>query len=87
MTHLEAGAQRRQRYSTTVQREQVGWDDQLAVLLMFLSVAATLLGEPALALFLAKGCIHLSGKESIDDTSRVLSRICGIIIMARTNSP
>ncbi len=46
--------------------------------------AATLLGGHAL--FLSPRDIHLGGKESIDDTARVLSRMCDIII-ARTNSP
>lgn len=47
-------------------------------------VAATLLGGHAL--FLSPRDIHLGGKESIDDTARVLSRMCDIII-ARTNDP
>jgi len=47
-------------------------------------VAATLLGGHGL--FLSPKDIHLGAKESIDDTSRVLSRMCDII-MARTNSP
>ncbi len=47
-------------------------------------VAATLLGGHAL--FLSPRDIHLGGKESIDDTARVLSRMCDLI-MARTNSP
>lgn len=47
-------------------------------------VAATLLGGHAL--FLSHD-IHLGGgKESIDDTARVISRMCDII-MARTNNP
>lgn len=46
-------------------------------------VAATLLGGHAL--FLSPRDIHLGEKESIDDTARVLSRMCDII-MARTNS-
>lgn len=45
--------------------------------------AATLLGGHAL--FLSPRDIHLGSKESIDDTARVLSRMCDII-MARTNS-
>jgi len=45
--------------------------------------AATLLGGHAL--FLSPRDIHLGAKESIDDTARVLSRMCDII-MARTNS-
>ncbi|HSQ90259.1 ornithine carbamoyltransferase [Romboutsia sp.] len=44
--------------------------------------AATLLDGHAL--FLSPRDIHLGGKESIDDTARVLSRMCDII-MARTN--
>ncbi|WP_432405104.1 ornithine carbamoyltransferase [Wukongibacter sp. M2B1] len=44
--------------------------------------AATLLGGHAL--FLSPRDIHLGAKESIDDTARVLSRMCDII-MARTN--
>lgn len=47
-------------------------------------VAATLLGGHAL--FLSPRDIHLGGKESIDDTARVLSRMCDIV-MARTNDP
>lgn len=47
-------------------------------------VAATLLGGHGL--FLSPRDIHLGGKESIDDTARVLSRMCDII-MARTNDP
>lgn len=47
-------------------------------------VAATLLGGHAL--FLSPRDIHLGGKESIDDTARVLSRMCDIV-MARTNEP
>lgn len=47
-------------------------------------VAATLLGGHGL--FLSPRDIHLGEKESIDDTARVLSRMCDII-MARTNRP
>lgn len=47
-------------------------------------VAATLLGGHGL--FLSPRDIHLGGKESIDDTARVLSRMCDVI-MARTNNP
>lgn len=47
-------------------------------------VAATLLGGHGL--FLSPRDIHLGKKESIDDTARVLSRMCDVI-MARTNSP
>lgn len=47
-------------------------------------VAATMLGGHAL--FLSPKDIHLGGKESIDDTARVISRMCDII-MARTNEP
>lgn len=47
-------------------------------------VAATLLGGHAL--FLSPKDIHLGGKESIDDTARVISRMCDVI-MARTNEP
>lgn len=47
-------------------------------------VAATLLGGHGL--FLSPRDIHLGGKESIDDTARVLSRMCDIV-MARTNDP
>jgi putrescine carbamoyltransferase len=47
-------------------------------------VAASLLGGHAL--FLSPRDIHLGAKESIDDTARVLSRMCDII-MARTNTP
>ncbi len=47
-------------------------------------VAASLLGGHAL--FLSPRDIHLGGKESIDDTARVLSRMCDIV-MARTNDP
>jgi putrescine carbamoyltransferase len=46
--------------------------------------AATILGGHGL--FLSPRDIHLGKKESIDDTARVLSRMCDII-MARTNSP
>jgi putrescine carbamoyltransferase len=46
--------------------------------------AATILGGHAL--FLSPRDIHLGAKESIDDTARVLSRMCDVI-MARTNSP
>lgn len=46
--------------------------------------AATILGGHAL--FLSPRDIHLGAKESIDDTARVLSRMCDIV-MARTNSP
>jgi len=46
--------------------------------------AATILGGHAL--FLSPRDIHLGAKESIDDTARVLSRMCDII-MARTNTP
>lgn len=46
--------------------------------------AATILGGHAL--FLSPKDIHLGGKESIDDTARVLSRMCDIV-MARTNEP
>lgn len=48
-------------------------------------VAATLLGGHGL--FLSPKDIHLGGgKESIEDTARVLSRMCDMI-MARTNEP
>lgn len=47
-------------------------------------VAATLLGGHGL--FLSPRDIHLGAKESIDDTARVLSRMCDIV-MARTNDP
>ena len=47
-------------------------------------VAATLLGGHAL--FLSPRDIHLGAKESIDDTARVLSRMCDVV-MARTNDP
>jgi len=47
-------------------------------------VAATMLGGHGL--FLSPRDIHLGGKESIDDTARVLSRMCDIV-MARTNDP
>ena len=46
--------------------------------------AATMLGGHGL--FLSPKDIHLGAKESIDDTARVLSRMCDII-MARTNEP
>lgn len=46
--------------------------------------AATELGGHAL--FLSPRDIHLGGKESIDDTARVLSRMVDLI-MARTNDP
>ncbi len=46
--------------------------------------AATILGGHGL--FLSPRDIHLGGKESIDDTARVLSRMCDIV-MARTNDP
>jgi putrescine carbamoyltransferase len=46
--------------------------------------AATILGGHAL--FLSPKDIHLGGKESIDDTARVLSRMCDMV-MARTNEP
>lgn len=45
--------------------------------------AATMLGGHAL--FLSPRDIHLGAKESIDDTARVLSRMCDVV-MARTNS-
>lgn len=47
-------------------------------------VAATLLGGHGL--FLSPRDIHLGGKESNDDTARVLARMCDIV-MARTNDP
>lgn len=47
-------------------------------------VAATLLGGHGL--FLSPRDIHLGGKENIDDTARVLSRMCDVL-MARTNEP
>ncbi len=47
-------------------------------------VAASLLGGHGL--FLSPRDIHLGAKESIDDTARVLSRMCDVI-MARTNDP
>ena len=47
-------------------------------------VAATMLGGHGL--FLSPRDIHLGAKESIDDTARVLSRMCDIV-MARTNDP
>ena len=46
--------------------------------------AATILGGHGL--FLSPRDIHLGAKESIDDTARVLSRMCDIV-MARTNEP
>ncbi|WP_373471894.1 ornithine carbamoyltransferase [Carnobacterium alterfunditum] len=46
--------------------------------------AATLLGGHAI--FLSKKDIHLGAKETVEDTARVLSRMCDIIV-ARTNSP
>lgn len=46
--------------------------------------AATELGGHAL--FLSPRDIHLGGKESIDDTARVISRMVDLI-MARTNNP
>ncbi len=46
--------------------------------------AATILGGHAL--FLSPRDIHLGKKESVDDTARVLSRMCDVI-MARTNTP
>ncbi len=46
--------------------------------------AATILGGHGM--FLSPRDIHLGGKESIDDTARVLSRMCDIV-MARTNEP
>ncbi len=46
--------------------------------------AATILGGHAL--FLSPRDIHLGKKESVDDTARVLSRMCDMI-MARTNTP
>lgn len=45
--------------------------------------AATLLGGHAI--FLSRRDIHLGEKESVEDTARVLSRMCDIIV-ARTNS-
>lgn len=45
--------------------------------------AATLLGGHAI--FLSKRDIHLGAKETIEDTARVLSRMCDVIV-ARTNS-
>ncbi|WP_027108523.1 ornithine carbamoyltransferase [Lacticigenium naphthae] len=44
--------------------------------------AATLLGGHAI--FLSKRDIHLGAKETIEDTARVLSRMCDVIV-ARTN--
>lgn len=45
--------------------------------------AATILGGHAI--FLSKRDIHLGAKETIEDTARVLSRMCDLIV-ARTNS-
>lgn len=46
--------------------------------------AATILGGHAI--FLSKKDIHLGAKETVEDTARVLSRMCDLIV-ARTNSP